>query len=457
MKPSVFNRISTFSPLKTLNSLIHPQLPLTPKESRQLLSLLKTSFRTQLAASTNEAGSQDASDAKPGPYVFPSSDLYLRDLLKIPVPRVLNPLEPNASPQDRAARFRTAPIEVYQEFAAEGLATPKLAISALRQQTNNVLNVLEETARGDKWAVEAVLDVIGPFKALSQNSYLEIPELRRQVIRTLVQGNQIDVAGGILFKPWLLHISSDQNDADKLFELRQSIVSEVLYSVETCYGVNSGLREFLRLVERWKAHNGDVLEPSAPAVSEPHPATLKITPTAWPPLIYLRHFNPFRKYAITLLFRFAHESRPAMVSLRNEMYEICRHWVSEYPLVQARVKLYYEDNPYPLYSLIKSKGSRARPRTDLGRYRKACFDVLLALIQRSEWDMSQEVLRFMRAKLQMEQASVMDQKMIEEIEEMLATPSPAWVVLGKLKQIRWRLNGGVDAVGFMGQPSALAA
>ena len=136
--------------LQALTSKIHPQLPLNPRESQQLLNLLTTSFRRQLEKQHPQNPSEDATvHGSPQPTVqinkvskvhaVPSSQASVRNVLQsiLSNPLVSGPRQRSPSPgrtpsssERNGIELRRAldkPVEWFEDRIAQGTSSMDVA------------------------------------------------------------------------------------------------------------------------------------------------------------------------------------------------------------------------------------------------------------------------------------------------------------------------------------------
>ena len=417
MKPSTSSRLSAFFALNGLKRIIHPQLPLTARQSQQLLELLQTSFREQLAAAAIDHSKEDGNSINAsGPPPSSLGDTHISDLLKAPPFFIISGASNATSGSgDRAGmeRFIRSPLEVYHELSVQGAVTTGIAWATLKRHTTNMLSLPKQDLE-DNWAVKAVLEVVKPFKSVSPKIHLEDRRLRRQIIRTLVHGGNADIASGILNKSWLLHVSFDQADAKDVLDIRRSIVQEVVQTVEEVNGLGDAATQFLRMVETWKNHldGADGLPKGS-----------------------INRSNPCFISAQYLLSRFAYQKNPESAELRRNLYQTCLPWVSN-KLVKARLKLLYEDNPYVLYVIIMGIGEEV---SNPALMTKACSELLLGLVDHQAWSMARNLILFMQKRLVGKVPGLEDQ-MIKELDALILDESLG--LRDKFNKITKRLTEG---------------
>lgn len=417
MKPSSATGLSSFRPLNALNSIIHPPLPLTKGQSQQLLSLLKTSFREQLAAFTVEPPSNSQISTEPN---YSPVDAHLNTVLKIPVFNIGSEAPSETSgkaEQVRVERFIRNPLEVYHELASQSVPTPSLAWAVLKRHTTNTLS-LPKSELEDGWAVKAVLEVIKPLHTLSPRIHLEDKRLRQQIIRTLIEGGEKEVAAGMLNKPWLLHILPKQQDAKELLEIRKSLIQEVTKSIEEVHDLNTAASEFLRMVDSWQGDCEDVC-----AVNT----------------------NPFMKSGQYFLLRYVNQKDPAVARLRMNIYETCTPWIRS-KFVKASLMLYYENNPYRLYGILMHETNYEK-RAGITTI---CLELILSLVHHHELDKAHQVASLMRTKL-IGVVAGLESDMVDEVARLLQSPSVD--ILTRLSGIvsestRRFTNGKMDFLGM---------
>ena len=395
MKPSIAAGICSFHPLSALKSIIHPPLPLTASQSQQLLSLLQTSFRKQLAASTVQP-TPDTGNATE-PHRSPV-DAHLSGLLKAPVftsgNRVLTETSGKVE-QVRVERFIRNPLLVYHELASHGIPTPDIAWAVLKRHTSNILALPKEELK-EGWAVKAVLEVIKPLRNISSRVHLEDKRLRGQIIKTLVAGGEEEIAAGMLNKPWLLHISADQSDAKELVEIRESIINEVTKNVEGFKGLNAAALQFLRMVKSWQSNTERL-----PGIFD---------------TIGGLNANPFKTTGQYFLLRYAHQQDPTISQLRMNVYNTCVPWISS-NFAKARLMLHYENSPYRLYGMVMFKSDLERRVGST----TVCFELILSLVHHGELVKARNVVSLIRTKL-IGNVPGLKPAMVDEVEKLLNSP-----------------------------------
>lgn len=380
-------RISSLRPLNALKSIIHPPLPLTASQSQQLLDLLKITFREHLVASC----SPGSADGEPSHSLV---DSHLRSLLKAPI-FITNFESSEASckgEQVQIERFIRTPLEVYHELASQGMPTPDIAWATLKRHTTNMLSLPQSKLRKG-WAVEAILEIIKPLRGISPRIHLEHKSLRNQIIKTLIQGGEIDIAAGMLNKPWLIHISPDHSNAKDYLVIRQSIIHEVTKSVEELQGLNTSAALFLRMVRNWQS------------CMERFPRRLDKANDA--------NTNPFTTRGQYFLLRYAHQQDPDIAPLKMDIYKTCSPWVKS-NVAKAKLMLYYEDNPYLLYHIVLHLANPAGRATTT----TACFELILALVHHKEWDKARQVALVIRNKL-IGKVPWLHKEMMDEVDTLL--------------------------------------
>jgi len=395
MKPSIAAGICSFRPLNALKSIIHPPLPLTTGQSQQLLGLLKTSFREQLAASTAASAPHTSNTTEP--HRSPV-DAHLSSLLKAPIFTSDSGTlmgTPGKVVQVRVERFIRNPLAVYHELASHGIPTPDIAWAVLKRYTSNMLALPQEELK-EGWAVKAVLEVIKPLRNISSRVHLEDRRLREQIIKTLVADGEEEIAAGMLNKPWLLHISAEQLDAKELLEIRESIINEVTKSVEQFKGLNAAALQFLRMVENWQS-NVERLPGIFDTIGGPSA-------------------NPFKATGQYFLLRYAHKEDPKISQLRMNVYNTCTPWIKS-NFAKARLMLHYENNPHRLYGIVMFK-------SDLEKrvgFTTVCFELILSLVHHGELAKARKVASLMRARL-IGNVPGLKPAMVDEVEKLLNSP-----------------------------------
>lgn len=150
-------KTSAVQAFKSIASRIHPQLPLSEKESQRLLNALTSSFRQQLDQEHPDPVSRRRSVDVPRPSTSPvlqssstSTDLHLASILTNPLFGRSHNASDAAISQLKAKSKH--PIKLFEEYASKGIATidvAHLCLNAFRKSLNNVSATAarEETER----------------------------------------------------------------------------------------------------------------------------------------------------------------------------------------------------------------------------------------------------------------------------------------------------------------------
>ncbi|KAF2661265.1 hypothetical protein K491DRAFT_711169 [Lophiostoma macrostomum CBS 122681] len=177
--------------LSYLASKIHPQLPLTPRESEQLLKLLTTSFRTQLdrehpVTSTRESSGQasrqlvkiaalDNASPSPVPSSYSSADQHMLSILANPLFAVKprrRASEPGSGGLHEVLRD---PLTWFLNHVASGTADLSKAaacLAILKKYDERPVSV-KPAAQIAKWLQTSNLETSGEFMRFSPHRLLE--------------------------------------------------------------------------------------------------------------------------------------------------------------------------------------------------------------------------------------------------------------------------------------------
>ncbi|KAF8462994.1 hypothetical protein BDZ91DRAFT_732811 [Kalaharituber pfeilii] len=385
-----------FSPLRSLNSIIHPPLPLTKRQSNELVDLLKTSFRTELAASSHKPSIQDVlkSEAQAGKFNS-LADAYINRLLKGP-----------AFSNNHDASGEVDQINEDNPFARlRGFPTPDTVCKILHKHTAQMVEKHQSDVEDD-WAVRVVTQALQIFNHSPYPEYLLHLGLRRQIINTLVRGGKVDMASAMLENKWLLSVLEVSNDhfaVMRVAAIQASIIKEVIQEMEYVRGLNAAAAHFLEMVDSWKQNVGRI----------PYVRYFQLSGIE-------TSFNPFRKAATFLLFRYARQMSPEVASLRAQLYDTCIGWIHR-PLTNARLEMLFKNQPVPLYEVVKTYPMENITPGNLRLYTATCFDLVLFLVCHQRLDEALEVVNLIRTRLVGRVPSLQSQ-MVDEIEKLLHAP-----------------------------------
>ncbi|KAF8531057.1 hypothetical protein BDD12DRAFT_903423 [Trichophaea hybrida] len=147
MNPTNAPRFSASSTLlKSLSSVIHPPLPLTPRESNTLLRAVQDSFRQQLVASDVESSAVSSNDPR-APYASPNA--HLGNVLKM-VSFSSSPEEARKQREQRIKRYLVDPISVFEEHVSLGTATIDLARCCLARYNDHKTDSMDSQLGGSR-------------------------------------------------------------------------------------------------------------------------------------------------------------------------------------------------------------------------------------------------------------------------------------------------------------------
>ncbi|KAI5858554.1 hypothetical protein BZA05DRAFT_414341 [Tricharina praecox] len=178
MNPTSAPRISASAlVLRKISSVLHPPLPLTPRESHTLLRAVQDSFRQSLTS----ASSADT-----------SASAHLGSLLK------MQPFAPTADAarrmrEQRIKKYLVDPIAVFEEHVALGTASVELARSCLARY-----NDLGEGRVGDGGS-RVLRGLVEAGAIRSPREFLDEVPLSHPLVMALVREGK----GGVLVK-WIL-------------------------------------------------------------------------------------------------------------------------------------------------------------------------------------------------------------------------------------------------------------
>ncbi|USP73892.1 uncharacterized protein yc1106_01166 [Curvularia clavata] len=252
--------------LSTLASKIHPQLPLSPRESQQLLSLLTQSFRAHLdrehpispSESTQRAPSRQllisSGTRGPSPHrvatsSYASATQHLDSILNNP----LFAVKPRRRGSESAAvDVLRDPVGWFINEIASGSAT--------LQKASICLEVLEKTTNeSPAW----LKDGVTPANVLSEWLRTSGLDTSRQFLEVCMtkSGNgtrfldrlvALQLAEGETSAPWRWFIRSDEQraketglDVSKVIKFRQQLL-EKMVSVEANTSLTNGLATFMQ-------------------------------------------------------------------------------------------------------------------------------------------------------------------------------------------------------------------
>jgi hypothetical protein len=184
-------KVSSALSVKALMSKIHPPLPLNPRESQKLLSLLTSSFRQQL----NQDGGETSTNHKP-------TDAHIRSILSSPLFALSRRKQSRSNPSTTSNRSNAGgisaleeiqdslsrPMEYFQEQVAAGTATLSTAKHCLRAHYNNLTTFRSETARTTMQNSQAGATVLHWLwsSGLQPSEYLHDPLFMDNLIPFLV-------------------------------------------------------------------------------------------------------------------------------------------------------------------------------------------------------------------------------------------------------------------------------
>lgn len=408
----------TFSPIRALEAVVDTPA-LTNQQSDQLLGLLKTSFRYQLAAAS-KGPSVDATDYPAVPSNKPAAqipttiptfaspgDSHFSQILQAPPFAAADGL-------NQQQRFLSDPLGAYRDLYTH--ASPpqvSVAVTFLKQYTSKVLSIPAEE-REEDWAVKTVLDVIRPYWLHSPRFHIENDVLRIEVIRTLVQGGKSDVAIAMLKKDWLLNISADEPRAKSLLSIRARMVKDLMHTMKRFLGTDAAAVKFLGMIEMWKSSGGD-LPGNMPGLVGGDNSAQQI------PLLdnKILPFNPFAATAREFLIHYAKERSPELSALRRQLYEACAPWVRN-SLARGRLAYYYKGTTGQLYkAVIKALDRSVQDAPFLRQLFTESFELIQALVNESEIEKAKVILELLRGRAG--EVPGFEVGMVEEIEELLGS------------------------------------
>lgn len=192
-----------FRPLKSLAHFkIHHQLPLNPRESKQLLNLLTTSFRQQLDQEHGSLVSEGESGSRPkvqftssipakrrrpstsatSQAVARPTDVHLHSILT-------NPLFTYGPRSTKAQDGRRDPMDIFDEACARGFMKMEYAVGCLKAKKRSITESSVPSIRAgmkESGAGLKVLKWLSSNDLINNSMFLENPELSYLLVEFLV-------------------------------------------------------------------------------------------------------------------------------------------------------------------------------------------------------------------------------------------------------------------------------
>ncbi|KAF2852218.1 hypothetical protein T440DRAFT_466930 [Plenodomus tracheiphilus IPT5] len=246
--------------LSSLSSRIHPQLPLSPRESQQLLNLLTTSFRAHLdrehplpaaednATTTRTPARNRNAPATPAASSYASTTRHLDSILTSP----LFAVKPRRRGSESAAvDIIKDPMAWFVNEIAAGAATlPKAAmcLEMLQSSTSNFSQILtldkSPATIFSAWLQNSGLETSRQFVEMSLARTNATPFLQRLMTLLVAEG---DIAG-----PWRWFIRSSEHrtketglNAEKIAIFRRCVLWELAHR-QANTSLNRGIATFMQ-------------------------------------------------------------------------------------------------------------------------------------------------------------------------------------------------------------------
>ncbi|KAL6706556.1 hypothetical protein ACN47E_005312 [Coniothyrium glycines] len=250
--------------LSTLSARLHPQLPLSPRESQQLLTLLTTSFRAHLdrehapsSASEHVTGTPRRSSASNARRIFPTHAPTSHAAATQHIDSILtNPL---LAVKPRRRGSESAAVEVLKdpmgwfinEIATGTASLPKavMCLEILSRTTEKTFLKLPDGKRPAiviaKWLQDSGLDTSKQFVELCVGHTGRATGFLNNLVACLLAENERSVQWRWFIRPDHQRAKETGLDAVKIASFRRSLLAKMV-AVETKTSLDRGITTFMQ-------------------------------------------------------------------------------------------------------------------------------------------------------------------------------------------------------------------